>query len=93
MVYACKNNVIFRKIDNTSESYIYTDHIDAITAVSCAPKGDKFAIGDCNGKVKILCKNDQNQFMVEVEMEMFSGAVNAITWTGDAERIIAAGAG
>jgi len=40
IVYACKNNVIFRKIDNPSESYLYTDHIDNITSVSCAPKGD-----------------------------------------------------
>ena len=93
MIYACKNNVVFRSIETPSESYIYTEHNANITCVSVPPKGERFAIGDVNGKVNVISRNEQGQYTVVKEHHILNGQVNAIVWTDDGQRIIAVGAG
>lgn len=93
LVYATKDNLVFRDVENAFNSKIYAGHRSKITAIAEQKTLGKIAIGDETGKVSIITLRGDGTFFMEKEFEMLSGNVNQILWSNDGNRIVAIGAG
>lgn len=88
-------NVILRNLNDPSQSLVYSDFIEkAPTTVKFSPDGKYLAIGQENGRVRIVQFNEETkEFSVKKEHSMLSQEVNAIAFTDDGSKMIAVGQG
>lgn len=80
--------------DPRGEGVVYTDFMGKVTSVQFSPNGEYFAVGDDKGKLRIVSYNEADkQFFVKKEHSMLGGAVHAVAWTEDGQRLAAGGEG
>ncbi|CDW71723.1 wd repeat-containing protein 1 [Stylonychia lemnae] len=73
---------------------VYTDFLSKVSCVKYSPNGAFIASGDSTGKVRIWSYSEESkEFVVKKEHGMLGGAVHAISFTDDGQRICAAGEG
>ena len=65
LIYAVRDNLVFRNMVNPNESRVYTDHRSKITSVSEQRTAGKIAFGDEKGMVTIITMKETGEFILD----------------------------
>lgn len=76
LVYAIKDNLIFRDTDNPFKSKVYTDHRSKITSVAEQKTAGKFAFGDEKGVVTVVTLKQDGTIGKEKDYPFIAGEIN-----------------
>ena len=93
LVYAIRDNLIFRNMANPTESRVYADHRSRITCVSEQKTAGKFAFGDEKGLVTVVTLKENVQITKDKEFQLLAQEINQVIWSNDGTRLIAVGFG
>ena len=93
LVYAIRDNLIFRNITFPNASRVYCEHRSRITCVAEQKTNGKFAFGDEKGLVTVVALRDSGEIVKEKEFNMLGQEINQLCWSNDGTRLVAIGAG
>lgn len=93
LVYAIKDNLVFRNMANPSESKVYGDHRARITSVAEQKTGSRFAFGDEKGMVTVITYRESGEITMDKQYQLLAGEVRQVIWSQDGTRLIAVGTG
>ncbi len=90
VVYPSGRLVVFRDLDNSSNSFIYRGHLVDVTVAKFSPNGAYVASADKSGKVRVWAWTNPAH-MIKMETQLFSGGVADLDWSPDNNKITAVG--
>ena len=81
LVYGCRNNLVFRSLEEGHSDFVYEEHKQKVTSVKPTPDGKEYAFGDENGAI-VIFKHTAGQTKIQVQRQhqMLAGFVNDIEW-------------
>jgi WD40 repeat protein len=91
-VYPSGKYIVFKNLDDPTDSFIYRAHSHTTTVAKVSPNGYWVASGDVTGKLRIWSL-DNPEHLTKLEYPAFAGAIRDVDWGDDSKKLVVVGEG